>query len=166
MAYATTSELQKILPSSVVIGDTLTGNTNILTTDAEYYLEQADDIINAYLNSIYRIPLIKYKEMDWSASPPTETELYPPPIPLICARLAAAQIYDEIIMANQEPNVSEWGKNIRSLAFDDLTQIQSGIIMLKSQKFIGKRFVRMELKDMPRVPRPGEFQVNKRQPGT
>jgi len=166
MPYCTLDDVDKILPKRVVIGVNLQrGNTNVLESDVTFYMEQADDVINSYLSSIYRIPLIQKKEPDFSQDPITFIKVYPEPIPLICARLTAASIYDEVLSADQKPEGSDWAKNQRALAFDDLVQIQSGTIMLRGQVYHGKRFHRMELMDMPRVPRPGEFPVNKRNPG-
>ena len=165
MAYCTVDDIQTILPNKVVIGTNLTErNVNILQSDVEFYMEEAAGIIDSYLSSIYHTPLRMVKIPDYSTGTLSDP-VYPNPIPLINARLSAAKIYDEVISAGQEPNVSEWGKNQRSLAFDDLAQIQSGSIFIRGQVYTGKRFVRHELHDMPRVPRPGEFPINNRSAG-
>lgn len=153
MAYCTQAQLEEILPDEVVINtNILEGeNTNVTEDEASSWMEHAANIIDSYLAPVYRIPLIQYKKADYSANPITFTSEYPPPISLINARLAASFIYDNIIMAQQEPNVSEWGKNQRALGFDDLAQIQAGIIVLRNQVFIGRRFVRQELLDSQRT---------------
>lgn len=165
MAYCTLQDVKDILPNKVILGTNLQEkNVNMLESRAQYLIDTASTIIDSYLSGVYVIPLRKYKKPDFENGT-FFTATYPDPIPLANARLAAAAIYDEIAMAGQTPNVSEWGKNQRALAFDDLTQVQSGTITLLGQLFNGKRFVRHELHDNPRVPRPNEFQVNKRAAG-
>ena len=68
-------------------------------------------------------------------------------------------------MGQQEPNVSEWGKNQRALAFDDLRNIQAGVIQLRGQVRTGMRFARMELFDPGRVPIGVKVDPQSRQPG-
>jgi len=165
MGYCTVSEVQQILPNKIVIGTNLQDrNVNILESDVTFYIEQSAGIINGYLSTIYNTPLRKIKVPDYENGT-LGTPVYPDPIPLINARLTAAKIYDEVISSGQEPNVSDWGKNQRSLAFDDLSQLQSGTIFLRGQIYTGKRFHRRELMDDPRVARPGELQINKRNAG-
>lgn len=152
-SYCTIDDVRNIVPKNIVIGTNLMkGGTVVLESQVESWISDMGGVIDGYISSFYRIPLKKYKEPNWEQYPITFTEFYPPPIPLINARLTSAMIYDHIIMANQEPNVSEWGKNIRSLAFDDLAEIQSGLIQLKNQEMIGRRFVRQELFDASRAP--------------
>jgi len=165
MAYCTINEVQTILPNKVVIGTNLTErNVNIIQSDVEFFMEEAAGVINGYLSTIYQTPLRKIKTPDYENGTFSAAD-YPDPIPLINARLAAAKIYDEVISAGQEPNVSDWGKNQRSLAFDDLAQIQTGAILIRGQVYTGKRFVRMELHDMPRLPIEPAKQSNQRQAG-
>ncbi len=161
--YCTIEDVQNILPKKVIIGtNLLKQDVNVTQEQAEFFIEQASGIVDSSISTIYRIPLIQYKEPDFSQNPVTFTSVYPPPISLITARLAASYLYDKIIMAQQEPNVSDWGKNQRSLAYDDLTSIQSGIIQLKGQVFTGLRFVPQELFDPSRAP----FNKNNIQPHT
>lgn len=165
MGYCTIDEVSKILPNKIVIGTNLQDrNVNILQTDVEYFIEEAAGVIDGYLSAIFHTPLRKIKIPNYENGT-FSTPTYPDPIPLINARLAAAKIYDEVISSGQEPNVSEWGKNQRSLAFDDLAMIQTGAIFIRGQVYTGKRFVRHELHDMPRVPRPGEFPMHNRNAG-
>lgn len=151
--YCTIDDVKNIVPDSVHIGTNLQNrNTNVTEAKVEYWIEQSASIIDADISSFYRIPLIKYKEADFSENPVTFTEKYPNPIPLINARLTAAYIYDHIMSAQQEPNVSDFAKNQRSLAYDDLLKIQIGSIQLKNQVRTGLRFVRQELHDPSRIP--------------
>jgi len=152
-SYCTVDDLQNILPNRVVIGSNLQAkNVNVTTARVTEMIQYAAGIIDSYLSTVYRIPLVKYKEADFSVVPVTFTEVYPPPIILINARLAAANIYDHVMMAGQSPGVSEWGSNQRALAFDDLRETQSGISQLRGQDMMGLRFVRQNLLDASRAP--------------
>jgi len=165
-SYCTIQDVQNILPDGVVIGTNLLDeNVNVLESDVEYYIENTAGIIDSGLDTIYRVPLIKYKEPDFSVDPIVFDEKYPIPIVLINAELAASYIYDNIIMAQQEPNESQWGFNKRALAMDKIKEIQSGIIVLKNQVFKGYRFARRTVFDDPRLSRPGEFPPPQRQAG-
>lgn len=164
--YCTVADVTKILPDNITIGtNKLRDGANITTAEVEYWIDKASETIDSYLSAFYRVPLVTYKIPDFSQNPVTFTEEYPPPIELICARLAAGLIFDDVFMAQQEPNVSEWGKNQRSLAYDDLKLIQAGAIQLKGQEFIGLRFVRQELFDPSRMPSKDSLQLPQRQPG-
>lgn len=165
--YCTVDDVQLILPDEHVIGTSLAEeNTVVLSSDVIRWIQYASSIIDSNINTIYRVPLIPYKEPDFSQDPVTFTSKYPDPIPLVCARLAAGHIYDEIIMAEQSPNVSEWGKNQRLMAHDILRDIRSGLTRLRNQPIINFRFVRGSLYDDPRVSRPGEFPPTQKQAGT
>jgi hypothetical protein len=164
--YCTLDDLKNILPKNIIIGKNVqSANVNCTEDRALFFIEQTAGTIDANLSSLYRIPLIKYKEPQYDQDPITFIEEFPPPIVLINARLAAASIYDYIMSANQEPNVSEFGKNQRSLAYDDLSLIQAGVIQLKNQYKTGTRFVRQELMDSPRVILKNGVQTPQRQAG-
>jgi hypothetical protein len=164
--YCTVADVQLILPKTIIIGDNiLRGGANATTSNVESWITRSSEELDSHLSAFYRIPLITYKQADFSANPITFTEMYPPPIVLITSRLAAAHIYDNIMMAGQEPNVSEWGKNQRSLAFDDIKMIQAGVIQLRNQVRTGYRFVRTELFDHSRVSIKPATEPNTRQAG-
>ena len=164
--YCTVDDVQEVLPKNILIGtNILKGQVNVTTSQVEFWINQTAGQIDSALTSFYRVPLMLYKEPDWSQDPVTFIERYPIPVTLINARLAAASIYDKIIMANQEPNVSDWGKAQRGLAFDDIRQIQTGQIQLRGQVRTGRRFVRQELFDPARVPVKPDLQPHNRAPG-
>jgi len=71
----------------------------------------------------------------------------PDPIPIICARIAVASIIDKQFVAEQNPDVSNYGKTQRTLASASLDEIMAGAIRLNGQEFVGRRFVRMSLRD-------------------
>lgn len=166
--YCSLVDLQSLLPDNIVIGTNLMAdNVSILETDATYWIVFASNLIDSHLSNMYRVPLIQVKTLDYSVANPTLAMAvdWPEPIRLICTRLAAGHLYDELINANQEPNVSEWGQNQRNMAHEELIRIESGIIRLKGQIHRGHRFVRKELLDDPRVSRPGEMAVPQRASG-
>jgi len=77
---------------------------------------------------------------------------FPPTINLICARLAAANLYDKFFASQANPNISDYGKNLRKWALSDLNSILQGIIILHGQKRIGHRFFNPTLRDRYGLP--------------
>jgi len=77
---------------------------------------------------------------------------FPSTISLICARLAAASIYDKYFAAQANPNISDYGKSLRKWALSDLNAILNGIIILHGQKRIGNRFFNPTLRDRYGLP--------------
>lgn len=65
---------------------------------------------------------------------------YPPPIPLISRYIAAALMYDKYFAAQQAPNVSDYGKELRKLAVAYFNDVLSGRTTLHGQHRIGLRF--------------------------
>lgn len=72
---------------------------------------------------------------------------YPDPIPIACARIAVATIIDRLFVAEQHPDISNYGKTQRTLAAAALDEIMAGSVRLNGQEFVGRRFVRMQLRD-------------------
>jgi len=64
---------------------------------------------------------------------------FPDPIPLICARMSAGDIYDKFLMSQQSPDKSEYGKHLRKLAHRDLNNVLRGITVLHGHHRIGRR---------------------------
>jgi hypothetical protein len=81
---------------------------------------------------------------------------FPDPIPIMCARITAATILDRQYTAEQEPDVSTYGKSLRTLASQDMDSILMGQIRLNGQDHTGRRFLRTQLKDTWSTP--AEFQ--------
>lgn len=77
---------------------------------------------------------------------------YPAPIPSICSRLAAANIYDKFFSAQQEPNVSEFGRFQRKQGYRDIDSILHGRTILEGQRRIGHRFKNPNIIDRYRLP--------------
>ena len=165
--YCTRDDVSNVLPETIVIGtNLLSQNVNVTEDQADFWIDRTAGEIDSYLTAFYRVPFIKYKEpVDFSTDPVTFIEIFPHPLVLLNARLTAASLYDLVVSANQEPNIAEWGMNQRSLAYDDLILIQSGMIQLKNQVRTGMRFVRQELFDPSRSPTKSEIQAHSRQAG-
>lgn len=72
---------------------------------------------------------------------------YPDPIPIITAQMACAFILDRLFVAEQQPDVSMYGKNQRNLARGQIENILSGEVLLFGQEMTGRRFVRTTLFD-------------------
>lgn len=77
---------------------------------------------------------------------------YPPPITLMSARLAAANIYDKYFSAEVDPNQTEFGKQLRSMVRRDLNNILNGRTVLHGQFRIGHRFMKPYVRDRYRLP--------------
>ena len=84
-----------------------------------------------------------------AATPTTISEIvYPAPIPVCCARIAAAAIIDKVFVTEKAPDVpTGYGKSMRTLANNDLDAILSGAMRLVGQDFNGRRFVHASLFD-------------------
>jgi hypothetical protein len=67
---------------------------------------------------------------------------YPDPIPLICARLAVAMMIDRLFVAEQSPDVSNYGESLRQQSGVDIDLILTGQIRLHGQTHEGSRFGR------------------------
>lgn len=65
---------------------------------------------------------------------------FPPPISQISARYAASYIYDKYFSAQNSPNISDYGKEMRRVAMGQLNDILNGKAILKCQRRIGDRF--------------------------
>jgi len=65
---------------------------------------------------------------------------YPDPVPLISARLAAANLYDKYFSAQSSPNMSDYGTELRKQAEMDLNNVLNGRSRLMGQKLLGRRF--------------------------
>lgn len=77
---------------------------------------------------------------------------FPPTISLMCARMAAASIYDKYFSSQVSPNISDYGKSLRKWALSDMNSILNGIIILHGQKRIGYRFFNPTLRDRYGLP--------------
>lgn len=65
---------------------------------------------------------------------------FPPPLNQISARYAASYIYDKYFAAQADPNTSEYGKEMRSMASGQINDILNGKVILKCAKRRGDLF--------------------------
>ena len=72
---------------------------------------------------------------------------FPDPIPVITARLTASFILDRLFVAEQAPDVSQYGKTQRNLATIAIDDILKGVTYLIGQEHTGRRFCRGSLLD-------------------
>lgn len=77
---------------------------------------------------------------------------FPDPIPLLTARFACSFLIDRLFVAEQSPDVSQYGKNQRNLARNEMDDILAGTIRLVGQDHTGRRFVRGSLFDAYKSP--------------
>ncbi len=73
--------------------------------------------------------------------------IYSDPIPIMTARLASALMFDKLFVADQHPDVSNYGKALRNMAITDMNAILTGQVRLEGQEFCSRRFVRTQLYD-------------------
>jgi hypothetical protein len=77
--------------------------------------------------------------------------VYPDPIPVLTARLACSFMFDKLFVAEQEPDISNYGKSLRNMSTLDMNGILSGQVRLMGQEFVSRRFVRNQLFDAVRL---------------
>jgi hypothetical protein len=89
---------------------------------------------------------------DYDADSTVSILEFPDPIPLICARLAVSYAFDQLFIAEQAPDVSQYGINQRKLAMNSMDSILSGTAILVGQDHVTKRFARMSVFDSYKTP--------------
>lgn len=67
---------------------------------------------------------------------------YPDPIPIITARLACSYLLDKLFVAEQAPDVSNYGKTMRNMANAAIDDVMTGELLLFGQEYTGWRFMR------------------------
>ena len=77
---------------------------------------------------------------------------FPDPIPLTTARLTVAIAYDVLVIAEQAPDVSQYGKEQRRLAGNSIDSILSGTVLLVGQEITNRRFIRGTILDAMDTP--------------
>lgn len=65
---------------------------------------------------------------------------FPPPLNQISARYAASFIYDKFFAAQAQPNTSDYGKEMRSVAMGQLNDVLNGKIIMKCARRRGDMF--------------------------
>ncbi len=119
----------------VIIHDDLTGDEEIVIVASivdQNTFTTTTDIIGTYLaDSDVRIIRIRFS----------------PPLNQISARLAASFIYDKYFAAQAEPDISDYGKEMRVVAMGQMNDILNGKIILKCGDRIGDRFASSTIDD-------------------
>ena len=72
---------------------------------------------------------------------------YPDPIPSMAARIAVSMIIDKLFTSEQSPDVSNYGKTLRTNTSADMDSILAGVIRLEGQNHTGRRFCRTSVRD-------------------
>jgi len=76
---------------------------------------------------------------------------YPPAITFVCARKAAANIYDKYFASQVSPDMSNYGSELRTMALNAMSDILNGVIILHGQERIVNRFAHATLYDRNQV---------------
>jgi hypothetical protein len=72
---------------------------------------------------------------------------FPPPLNQISARYAASFIYDKYFAAQAQPDMSDYGKEMRAVAMGQLNDILNGKVILNCARRRGNRFANANLDD-------------------
>lgn len=142
------------LPSGTDQSDGSSSETQVVEVSTAYNLVPGDEVVirnddtGDEENHVVESVLDQYR---FTTVAPITTEFsgdncrvirvqYPPPINQISARYAASFIYDKYFAAQNDPNVSDYGKAMRNIAMGQINDILNGKVILKCQRRIGDRF--------------------------
>jgi len=67
---------------------------------------------------------------------------YPDPIPSVCVKTAVSFAIDRQYVAEQSPDISNYGKTLRTQVSNDMDSILAGVSRLNGQVHTGRRFCR------------------------
>jgi hypothetical protein len=84
---------------------------------------------------------------------------YPDPIPFVCSRLAAANIYDKYFSSQVSPAISDYGKYLRAQSRQKINDIMNGRTILHGIHRIGRRLFDPTITDQYGLPQ-GDSQRN------
>lgn len=152
MAYCTTTDVINLLPKNIAskITDTNIIQKPITTADIETYIAWADDQIDSAISIVYITPL---KKIITIAPSGVESVDYPDPIKTTSSMLAAHLIYQKLFAESQNPDTKpKYSEEYEKLALNNINAIRNGSLILKGQRQIGKRYLRQESRDAPRLP--------------
>mgnify|MGYP001052398315 FL=1 len=149
MSYCTSTDVRRLLPDAVVIeGENTTPSiTNprpesIKIVEIDWYIEQADSIINAKLAAIYDIPLRK--------SNIGGLIKYPDPIPWTSAALTTYLIMTQRLSAGDRAESSKYVIDLYTRAQEVLDHVLNGNIRLMNQNsYTSHRTVKSDLFSIP-----------------
>lgn len=124
------------------------GDEVVLRDDSSGYEDLpnvVDEVIDQYSFTLYN-PISGYFE---AATTRVIRISFPPPINQISARYACSFIYDKYFSAQNAPNLSDYGKELRNIAMQQLNDILNGKVILREPctRRIGDRFASPALDD-------------------
>lgn len=109
---------------------------NGVTADEEHHVVK--EVLDQYSFTLY-----DHTDSFFSAATTRVIRIaFPPPINQISARYACSFIYDKYFSAQNSPNVSDYGKELRKIAMQQLNDILNGRVILREPctRRIGDRF--------------------------
>lgn len=77
---------------------------------------------------------------------------FPDPLPWICSRLAASNVYDKYFAAQVSPNISEYGKFLRDQARQKINDLLNGRAILRGVPRVGRRLYDPTLSEQYNLP--------------
>ena len=134
--------LKRIKTSEVPLTANCLKSTTVTVEDNSGFkagvLVRIGDLTNTEVNEVNRLPEEEYNVTTLTLMNKTARDYltsiqstisvisYPDPIPLICARIAVATIIDRLFVAEQDPDISNYGKSLRTLSTNGLDEIMAG----------------------------------------
>lgn len=156
MSYCTVTEVKELLPRNITkrideeLDDTIIYKT-LSTTNIEYFIESAGQMVDAAISVIYVTPLVKIIEVNRKTL--VETELYPKPISYITALITAYLIFQKAFSEQQAPNqIPKYAEDYKAQAMRHLVDVRTGALDLRGQRKIGWRYLRPESRNVNRLP--------------
>ena len=133
-----TAQAGVLVPGDIIVlSDGMSQETlSVNSIINDFSIDTADEVTYTYSASSTRVLRIRY----------------PDPIPLISSRLTAANIYDKYFASQSNPNVSDFGKTMRTLATNSLNNILNGRTVLHGQMRVGNRFFNSNLQGRYNLP--------------
>lgn len=152
LLYATVDDVKALLPRNItrVLNQrNRNSQPNISNSDIEDYIRRAEATIDAELEDLYVVPLIRIKEVDRRVKAGSTSYVYPDPIPFVCQRLAAALIYNERFTGDAS-NIdgSVYGDRYLAQGMAQMEKILRGTITLIGQRYKGWRYGRPESRNI------------------
>jgi hypothetical protein len=149
--------------SFTILVDITAGDTQIVLDDATRFdigesllirsaATNQELVVADILNSNVIVTTLPISSSYVAAASIVDRLRFPDPLPKISARLAAANIYDKHFAAEAEPNQSEFGNQLRAMAYEQINGILAGAIRLEipeAGQYVGRRYMKMSLLDTP-----------------
>lgn len=152
MAYSNTADVVNLLPNNIAlaISDDTVIQKPITLADIEKYITWADQQIDSAISIIYKTPI---KRIATIAASGQETVDYPDPIRTTSSMLAAHLVYQKLFAESQNPDQKpKYSEEYEKIALNNINAIRNGSLILKGQRQIGKRYLRQESRDAPKLP--------------